>query len=108
MDKIIISNFQFTAIVIMFMLTMSLVLTLFRRVRLQNVLNRSRWLLALGTGTLFLQFLLQYTLHLRDMGNVQALMLNLLLISPSAWFMSLALLYLQKCGKLKTIEWCEG
>ena len=108
MDKIIISNFQFTAIVIMFMLTMSLVLTLFRRVQLQNVLNRSRWLLALGTGTLFLQFLLQYTLHLRDMGNVQALMLNLLLISPSAWFMSLALLYLQKCGKLKTIEWCEG
>ena len=98
MANIFISNFQFSAAVIMLLLTMTLALTMFRRVRLQNVLNTARWLMALSTGILFLQFLLQYTLRLRDMGHIQALMLNLLMFVPAAWMLSLALLYLQKCG----------
>ena len=108
MANIFISNFQFSAAVIMLLLTMTLALTMFRRVRLQNVLNTARWLMALGTGILFLQFLLQYTLRLRDMGHIQALMLNLLMFVPAAWMLSLALLYLQKCGKLTKLQWCEG
>ena len=108
MTREIISNFQFSATVIMLLLTMTLVLTMFRRVRLQKVLNTTRWLMALSTGILFLQFLLQYTLHLRDMGHVQALMLNLLMFVPSAWLLSLGLLYLLQCGKLSKAQWCEG
>ncbi|MBQ7156565.1 MAG: helix-turn-helix transcriptional regulator [Bacteroidaceae bacterium] len=108
MSREFISSFQFTSIVVMLLLTMTLAFTLFRRVRLQSVLNRSRWLMATGTTALFLQFMLQYTLRLRDMGDTQALILNLLLFVPSSWLIGLSVMYMQRQGKVKPLEWAAG
>ena len=42
------------------------------------------------------------------MGPTQALMLNLLMFVPAAWLISLAVLYLQRQGRLSPTEWMAG
>lgn len=104
----IISNFQFTAIVVMLWLTLMLAFMLLRRAELDHVLHKTRWLMAGGTCVLAMQFLLQYTLNLRDLGETQALMLNLLMFVPASWLFSVAVLYLQRQGRLSMTEWMTG
>jgi len=90
---------QFTAIVLMALLTATLML-LMHQVGQNQVLNRSRWLLACGTGLLLVHFLLQYTLHLRNISISGAVALNLIFFMPSSWLFNLAALYLECWGKL--------
>ena len=104
----IISNFQFTAIVVMLWLTLMLAFMLLRRTEVDHLLHRTRWMMAGGTCVLAIQFLLQYTLKLRDLGETQALMLNLLMFVPASWLLSLAVLYLQRQGRLSATEWMAG
>ena len=104
----IISNFQFTAIVVMLWLTLMLAFMKLRRTAQDHMLHKTRWLMASGTIVLAMQFLLQYTLRLRDMGQTQALMLNLLMFVPAAWLISCAVLYLQRQGRLSLSEWMVG
>ena len=104
----IISNFQFTAIVVMLWLTLMLAFMLLRRTEVDHLLHRTRWMMAGGTCVLAIQFLLQYTLKLRDLGETQALMLNLLMFVPASWLLSLAVLYLQRQGRLNVTEWMAG
>ena len=104
----IISNFQFTAICFMAFFTLLLCLLLLRRGGIEGEVNRSRWLLAGGTGVLAVQFLLQYTLQLRTLGETQPLELNLLMFMPASWLLSLGILVLQRQGRLTLLEWLAG
>jgi len=99
---------QFTAIVLMSLLTLKLLL-LPRKVSANSIVNRARWLMVGGTALLVLQFLLQYILRLRAMGVTQAVMLNLALFIPASWLFSMALIYLQGWGRIKKAdEWVGG
>lgn len=90
---------QFCAMVLMALLTLTLALPLPKRVVHGTLLNRSRWLMAGACALLFVQFLLQYLLGLRNRGVPQAVMLNLLLFVPSSWLFSLSILSLQRGPK---------
>lgn len=106
--KELISNFQFTAIVFMMGLTALLCMMRMRRAGLNRVIDTTRWLMAGGTAVLALQFVLQYILKLRDVGETQALMLNLMLFAPASWLLNIAVLQLQRQGKLSKTERYAG
>ena len=67
---------QFSAIVLMTLLTLALVFLLPKWTTSDPAINRSRRLIACATGLLAIHFLLQFTFHLRAMGVTQAFMLN--------------------------------
>ena len=95
---------QFAALVLMTMLTMKL-LVLPRRAVSNPTMSTARWLMVGGTALLGVQFLLQFTLQLRTLGHVnQAIMLNLALFIPCSAMISLAVLYLQRQGRISHME----
>ena len=51
-----------------------------------------------------MQFLIQYVTGLRAMGVTQAVLVNLTLLLPASGLMSLAILNLQRQGRLSTFE----
>jgi len=57
-----------------------------------------------GIGLIALQFLLQYTLHFRQMGVTQGVAVNLVFFMFSSWLVSLAVLNLQRRGHLRPGE----
>ena len=70
------TEMQFSAMVLMSLLAVTLIVLLPRRVMTEPVLNRSRWLMVGGTALVAVQFLLQYTFGFRQMGVTQAVMVN--------------------------------
>lgn len=99
---------QFSAIVVLTLLVMKLLL-LPRKVAVNPVVGKSRWLMTAGIALLDVQFLLQYAFGLRAMGVTQAVLLNLVLFIPCSWFISLALLHLQRQGHESTVaKWMGG
>ena len=101
------SNMQFTAMMVMVLLTMVLAV-LPQRVARNHVADHSRWLMAAATGLLALQFALQYKLKLRSMGVTQAVTLNLPFFIIASMLLSIALLYLQRQGRIQRQEWMVG
>lgn len=99
---------QFCAILLLSLLTLTLVCLPSHHRNGGRVLSRSRWLMVAGTALLSVQFLLQYTLGLRSLGITQAVMVNLLLFTPASWLLSLAVLYLQRQGRVLRREWLAG
>jgi len=94
---------QFAALVLTILLTIKL-LVLPRHAISNHTMSTARWLMAGGTSLLCVQFLLQYTLQLRTTGHVyQAIMLNLALFIPCSALLSLAVLYLQRQGRVSRI-----
>ncbi len=89
-----IEHIQFAAITLTGFLTLMLVFILPLNGEAGQVYNRSRWFMVAGTALLPVQFLLQYTLHFRQMGVEPAVLVNLLFFMPSAWLISLAILNL--------------
>ena len=63
-----IEHIQFAAITLTGFLTLMLVFILPLHGKAGQVYNRSRWFMVAGTALLPVQFLLQYTLHFRQMG----------------------------------------
>ena len=94
---------QFTAMVLMTLLTMKLVL-LPRWTMSNAAMSKSRWLMTGGTALLAVQFLLQYGLRLRMVDLNKAVMLNLAIFIPCAALFSLAVLSLQRSGRIKPLE----
>lgn len=94
------TEMQFSAMVLMSLLAVTLIVLLPRRVMTEPVLNRSRWLMVGGTALVAVQFLLQYTFGFRQMGVTQAVMVNLLFFVPCSCLFSLAILNLQQKGHL--------
>ena len=103
-----IEEMQFGGMLTMSLLTLTLAFLLPMRTVMGNVFSRARWLMAGATSLLFVQFLLQYTLHFRAMGITQGVFVNLLFFVPSAWMLSLSVLYLLRNGKIQRHEWLTG
>lgn len=98
---------QFTAAVFMMVLTMKLLLLHGRR-SVSKVATNSRWLMAMGTLTLSLQFALQLTLGLRQMGVTQAVLLNLAMFMPTSFLFSWSVMLLQRRGQMSRTDWLLG
>ena len=99
---------QFTAIVLMALLTLKLVL-LPKKAMANFIVNRSRWVMAAGIALLVLHFFLQYVFKLRTLGRTQAVMLNLVMFIPASWMASVSLIYLQGWGSIKKLDkWIGG
>lgn len=103
-----IEHIQFAAITLTGALTLMLVFVLPIRGEIGQAYNRSRWLMVAGTVLLPVQFLLQYTLHFRQMGVEPAVLVNLLFFIPSAWLISLAILNLLRQKALGSLDWYVG
>lgn len=99
---------QFSAVVVLTLLVLKLML-LPRKVAVHPVVDTARWLMTTGIILLDVQFLLQYILGLRAIGVTQAVMLNLVLFIPCSWAISLALIHLQRQGRVsRTARWMGG
>lgn len=103
-----IEHIQFAAITLTGALTLMLVFVLPIRGEIGQAYNRSRWLMVAGTVLLPVQFLLQYTLHFRQMGVEPAVLVNLLFFIPSAWLISLAILNLLRQNALRSHDCYVG
>ena len=103
-----VDHIQFAGIVLTGALTAMLAFILPQWQRGGKVYNHSRWLMIAGTVLLPVQFLLQYTMHFRQMGVTQGVMVNLLFFIPAACLISLAVLYLLRQGRVKLHEWAAG
>ncbi len=96
---------QFTAVVLMLLLTVKLLFLRERRIKGREA-QQARWLMTGGTMLLALHFALQLTMGLRLMGVTQSVMLNLAMLIPASYFFARAVLLLQRRGELSlTDQW---
>ena len=100
-------NMQFTAVMVMTLLTLMLAV-LPQRVARDSIADRSRWLMTAGTFLLAVQFALQYHLQLRALGVTQAVMLNLPFFILATVLFSTALLNIQRRRSPHWHEWMVG
>lgn len=104
-----VGEFQFSATLLMGLLTLSLAVVLPRKVDMGTDVSRSRWMLATGTLLLTIHFYLQYRLGFRAAGNVEeSVFLNLLFFMPASWLINLSMIYLLRKGDLQLWEWLTG
>lgn len=103
-----IEHIQFAALTLTGALTLMQVFMLPLKGEDGRAYNRSRWLMVAGTALLPVQFLLQYTLHFRQMGVEPAVLVNLLFFIPAAWLLSLATLNLLRPNGLNRYDWFVG
>jgi len=99
METLTLGAMQFTAVVLMALLTFKLLVP-HRRSQETAVATTARWLMATATAVLAVHFLLQLTLGLRAMGVTQSVMLNLTMLIPASYLFSRAVLSLQRHGRL--------
>lgn len=100
METLTLGTLQFTAVVLMALLTFKLMVP-HKRSQETAVATTARWLMTGATLTLVVHFLLQLTLGLRAMGVTQSVMLNLVLLIPASYLFSRAVLLLQRHGRLR-------
>ncbi len=99
---------QMCAMVVMLLMSLTMATLIPRRVTTNYILNRSRWLIFSATTLMGLQFLLQYSVGFRSIGITQAVMVNLIFFIPCSWLIYLAILNLQKRGKIQIKDWMPG
>ena len=99
METLTLGAMQFTAVVLMALLTFKLLVP-HKRSQETAVATTARWLMATATATLAVHFGLQLTLGLRAMGVTQSVMLNLAMLIPASYFFARAVLLLQRHGRL--------
>lgn len=104
-DMITIGEMQISGVLTMLMLSVMLMLCVPHRSIRRNSFARARWLMAVGTGLIAVQFLLQYIFGFRQMGITQAVFCNLLLFTPATLCCSMAILYMQNHGKVALRTW---
>ncbi len=98
---------QFTAVVLMLLLTAKLLFL--RQWRIMSRYTRqARWLMSGGTMLLALHFVLQLAMGLRLMGVTQSVMLNLAMLIPASYFFARAVLLLQQRGELSLSDRWTG
>ena len=96
---------QFTAVVLMVLLTVKLLFLRGRHIKSRQA-RQARRLMTIGTALLALHFTLQLTMGLRLMGVTQSVMLNLAMLIPASYFFARAVLLLQRHGELSlTDQW---
>ena len=98
---------QFTAVVLMLMLLLTVKLLFLREWRIKSRQARqARWLMAGGTALMVVHFAIQLKTGLRLQGVTQSVMLNLAMLIPASYFFARAVLLLQRRGELSlTDQW---
>ena len=99
---------QFALLLLSLLLTIYLVLLNVNRTRLNEVFSRARWLMAVGTALLTEQFAIQYGGGFRASSLTMGVLVNLLLFTPACYFINIAILYLQRQGRITRREWLIG
>ena len=99
---------QFTAVVLMMLMALTLATLLPRRVVEDRVANRSRWLMTAGLTLIAVQFLIQYFSGLREENVSQAIIVNIAFFIPAAALMSLNIINLERQGHITRTEWIIG
>ena len=104
-----IGEFQFCASAIMGMLSASLVIASRYTNKAGKIYNKSLWILTTGTILLTVHFGLQYYFKFRSNGQMEeCVFLNILLVQPAAWLISLSVLYLLRNGHVRRWEYFTG
>ena len=99
METLTLGTMQFTAVVLMSLLTFKLLVP-HKRSQETAVATTARWLMAAATMTLAVHFALQLTLGLRAKGVTQSVMLNLAMLIPASYLFSRAVSMLLQHGRL--------
>ena len=98
---------QFTAVVLMLLLTMKLLFLRERRIKSRQA-RQARRLMTTGTVLLALHFAIQLKTGLRLMGITQSVMLNLAMLIPASHLFARAILLLQRRGELSLADRWTG
>lgn len=98
---------QFTAVVLMVLLTAKLLFLRERRIKSRQA-RQARWLMTTATALLALHFAIQLKTGLRLMGITQSVMLNLAMLIPASHLFSRAILLLQRRGELSLADRWAG
>ena len=98
---------QFTAVVLMLLLTVKLLFLRKRRIKSRQA-RQARWLMTTGTALLSLHFAIQLNTGLRLMGITQSVMLNLAMLIPASYLFARAILLLQRRGELSLSDRWTG
>ncbi len=99
---------QISGMLTMTVLSVMLVMSAPRRSTRRSSFAKARWMMAGGTALIALQFLLQHAFGFRQMGVTQAVCCNLLFFTPASLLCSMAILYVQRQGKVSWKEWLIG
>ena len=98
---------QFTAVVLMLLLTVKLLFLRERRIKSRQA-RQARRLMTTGTALLSLHFAIQLKTGLRVMGITQSVMLNLAMLIPASYLFARAILLLQRRGNLSLADRWTG
>ena len=99
---------QISGMLTMLMLAIMLVLRVPRRIMHRPGFFRARWLTVGGTLLIAAQFFVQHRMGLRQMGVTQGVFMNLLLFIPASLLIGMAVLYVQRHGRVSLWEWMAG
>ena len=105
---ITIGEMQISGMLTMAILSVMLMACVPNRSTRRSSFARARWMMAAGTGLIAVQFLLQYIFGFRQMGVTQAVSCNLLFFTPASLLCSMAILYVQRQGRVTRREWLTG
>ena len=98
---------QFTAVVLMLLLTVKLLFLREWRIKSRQA-RQARWLMAGGTALMVVHFAIQLKTGLRLQGVTQSVMLNLAMLIPASHLFARAILLLQRCGELTLADRWTG
>ena len=98
---------QFTAVVLMLLLTIKLLFLRERRIKSRQA-RQARRLMTTATALLALHFAIQLKTGLRVMGVTQSVMLNLAMLIPASHLFARAILLLQRRGELSLADRWTG
>jgi len=98
---------QFTAVVLMLLLTVKLLFLREWRIKSRQA-RQARWLMAGGTALMVVHFAIQLKTGLRLQGVTQSVMLNLAMLIPASYLFARAILLLQRRGNLSLADRWTG
>ena len=105
---ITLGEMQISSMLTMLMLSVMLMACVPDRSIRRGSFARARWMMAAGTGLIAVQFLLQYIFGFRQMGVTQGVCCNLVFFTPATLLCGMAILYVQRQGRVSLREWMTG
>ena len=105
---ITLGEMQISGMLTMLMLSVMLMACVPDRSIRRGSFARARWMMAAGTGFIAVQFLLQYIFGFRQMGVTQGVCCNLIFFTPATLLCGMAILYVQRQGRVTLREWMTG
>ena len=103
-----ITEMQYGGMLTTVLLALTVAFQVPRRTMRNKIFGRARWMMAGGLALIAAQFLLQYIGGYRQMGVTQGVFWNLIFFMPTTISINLALLYVQRKGRISGKEWNVG